>query len=291
MNTDGHRWEAVRSAGRFCVITVLSALLFTPPANAATPPLSAERAAAIVPKIKGVFTTAPEAPGDGTVDAPLMGNGDLGVCVTGPPEAQRFWISKCDFWKAEPGSGGPRPIGSIDVLIPKLKGAAYRAEQILYVPAVSVSLKTPKSKAAVRSWVPAMANLLVIELSVTGEPVEVTVKPWAQTGDGSTADKGAMKGAEWFVRRFKGRDLAWQSEGVVGVRYMGAAGRAFKLEPRKPVTVVAFVMTNQESERCAATVRTVTPRMDLGHVQRAWNVHDRWWREFWSKSYIEIGYP
>ena len=298
MNTDRHRWGCVEKAGRFCAITALTALLLASAAHAAGLPLSAERAAAIVPKYKGVFTSppevpanGPESPGDGVIDAPLMGNGDLGVCVTGPPEAQRFWISKCDFWKAKPGSGGPRPIGGIDILIPTLKGAAYRAEQTLYVPVVNVSLATAKSKVAVRSWVPAMASLLVIELSVTGEPVEVEVKPWAQTGDGSTADKGAMKGAEWFVRRFKGRDLAWQSEGVVGVRYMGAAGRAFKLEPRKPVTVVAFVMTNQESERCAATVRTVTPRMDLGHVQRAWNVHDRWWREFWSKSYIEIGDP
>ena len=268
----------------------LTALLFAPLGHAAvTLPLSAERAAAIVPKYKGVFTKAPS--GD-IVDAPLMGNGDLGVSVTGPPEAQRFGISKCDFWKAKPGSGGPRPIGGIDILIPKLKGAAYRAEQILYVPTVNISLSAPKSKVAVRSWVAAMANLLVIELSVTGEPVEVTVKPWAQTGDGSTTESGSIKGAEWFVRRFKGRGLAWPSEAAVGVRVTGAAEkRTFKLEPKKPVTIVAFVMTNQESKRCVAMVRSVTPRLDLGHVQRAWGVHDRWWREFWSKSYIEIGDP
>ncbi len=277
---------------RFCAVTVLIGLLLASAANAVTLPLSAERAAAIVPKYKGVFLKPPKAPSNGTIDAPLMGNGDLGVSVTGPPEAQRFAISKCDFWKAKPGSGGPRPIGGIDILIPKLKSAAYRAEQILYVPTVNVSLATAKSKVAVRSWIPAMANLLVIELSVTGEPVEVEVKPWAKTGNGSTTDSGSIKGAEWFVRRFRGNDIARPSEAAVGVRVMGGAeGLSFKLEPKKPVTVVAFVMTNQESKHYVGTVRAVTPRLDLGHVQRAWGVHDRWWREVWSKSYIEIGDP
>jgi hypothetical protein len=36
-------------------------------------------------------------------DGPLLGNGDLGVVLSGPPEEQRFHIGKNDFWYSEMG--------------------------------------------------------------------------------------------------------------------------------------------------------------------------------------------
>ena len=32
------------------------------------------------------------------VDGPILGNGDLGVAIGGPPEDQRFYFGKNDFW-------------------------------------------------------------------------------------------------------------------------------------------------------------------------------------------------
>ncbi len=77
---------------------------------------------AIVCKHRGVFRGPPrEVPTDKVVDGPILGNGDMGVVLSGAPEAQRFWISKCDFWKAKPGErlgGGPKVIGGLDLSIP-----------------------------------------------------------------------------------------------------------------------------------------------------------------------------
>jgi hypothetical protein len=77
----------------------------------------------------GVFTSPPcGVPSQETVDGPLLGNGDVGVVLSGTPEAQRFWISKSDCWKPKPGTTTPCPIGGIEVLIPAVEGAAYHAE-------------------------------------------------------------------------------------------------------------------------------------------------------------------
>lgn len=35
------------------------------------------------------------------VDGPIMGNGDVGIAMGGPPEQQRFYIGKNDFWSQQ----------------------------------------------------------------------------------------------------------------------------------------------------------------------------------------------
>ena len=44
-------------------------------------------------------------------DGPLLGNGDVGVVLAGPPEAQVFYIGKNDFWtrfQGDPNATSPR---------------------------------------------------------------------------------------------------------------------------------------------------------------------------------------
>ena len=63
-------------------------------------------------------------------DGPLLGNGDVGVVLAGPPEEQRFYIGKNDWWGYGDGSGA-MPAGGLTLAIPELKGASYRQEQDL----------------------------------------------------------------------------------------------------------------------------------------------------------------
>jgi alpha-L-fucosidase 2 len=124
----------------------------------------------IISKHKAVFGKPPgKVPRGGVVDGPLLGNGDVGVVLSGAPDAQRFWISKCDFWKA--AQAGPRVIGGLDLRIPALAGAAYHAEQIIYEAEIRSTFRTADGSVAIRSWVAALENLLVIELTSKGKPV------------------------------------------------------------------------------------------------------------------------
>lgn len=50
-----------------------------------------------VPSYKALWTSPPSrTPANHSVDGPLMGNGDFGVCLGGKPEALRFYLSKND---------------------------------------------------------------------------------------------------------------------------------------------------------------------------------------------------
>ena len=84
--------------------------------------------------------------------------------------------------------------GSIEISIPALAGATYLAEQDIYL-AITTSQSTKgDTKIVKRSYVAAMADFLIIELSVTGDSVDVETKLWAATGRGSTQELGSSDG-------------------------------------------------------------------------------------------------
>ena len=90
-------------------------------------------------------------------DAPLLGNGDLGVCIGGPPEDQGYWIAKNDFWKmrSRHDSTGVRMFGTLRVSVPCLQGASYHVEQELHSAVTLSRFSTGSATLHVRSWVAA----------------------------------------------------------------------------------------------------------------------------------------
>jgi len=74
-----------------------------------------------------VFNAPPRAvPTRSMPDGPLLGNGDVGVVLAGPPEAQMFYIGKNDFWTRAPNHAKPIAVGRVELNIPALAGATYR---------------------------------------------------------------------------------------------------------------------------------------------------------------------
>jgi hypothetical protein len=122
-----------------------------------------------------VFTAPPSnVPTPTMPDGPLLGNGDVGVVLAGPPEEQRFHIGKNDFWRRK----DPRVItvGALTLAIPELKGASYRQEQDLMLAEVRGSFARDDVAVRTRSFVDAGSNLLVTELSCVGKkPVTTSV--------------------------------------------------------------------------------------------------------------------
>ena len=147
----------------------------------------------IVSRYKTVFNTPPGGvPSRDSARGPLLGNGDLGVVISGRPEAQRFWISKNNFWRLKDGhrQGGPRPLGGVEINIPALAGGTYLVEQQLY-PAITVSKFTKgESTVTMRSCVTATDDYLLVELAVEGKPVKVETRLWVAPGRGSVEELG-----------------------------------------------------------------------------------------------------
>lgn len=131
-----------------------------------------------VTKHLGVFTQPPRhVPTSAMPDGPLLGNGDVGVALAGPPEAQTFYLGKNDFWTRHPAKAKVINVGRIELNIPALQGASYRQEQDLAQAEVRGTFTKGGLTLRTRSWVDANTNLLLTELQCAGvEPVNVTVQ-------------------------------------------------------------------------------------------------------------------
>ena len=120
----------------------------------------------IVAKHTFVMTQPPQHVPTGTVvDGPILGNGDLGVALGGPPEDQRFYFGKNDFWSQQQS---PMSVGGVALSIPDLAGASYRQEQDLSKAEVRGTFTKGSSTVHLRTWVGATENVMVTEMSLAG---------------------------------------------------------------------------------------------------------------------------
>jgi len=133
-----------------------------------------------VADFEAVWTAVPERiPSGYSVDAPLMGNGDMGVCIGGPPKSLRFYLAKNDFWKLKSkfGQCGPRVFGYLDIRSDDLKGASYRVEQAIANGLTKGIFKRDGLAVEVKSWIAATENIMIVELSANGIAA-MKVKLW-----------------------------------------------------------------------------------------------------------------
>jgi hypothetical protein len=156
---------------------------------------AADAAPEHVAKHSAVFTQpARNVPTRGMPDGPLLGNGDVGVVLAGPPEAQVFYLGKNDFWTRQPANAKVIAVGRVELHIPALQGASYRQEQDLAQAEVRGTFTKGGLTVRTRSWVDANTNLLLTELQCEGPaavPVAVRLSSGAG-GDvpGQVADPG-----------------------------------------------------------------------------------------------------
>ena len=221
--------------------------------------------------MKSVFTKPPQPlPLYEQLDAPLMGNGDMAVALCGDPENQQFWLSKNDLWELRPVwcMSGPRPFGHLDIKIPQLNGATYHAEQNLTDATTLATFTKGQTTVTMRSWVCATENLLVVELAASGSPVDGDVDLWipaqARTKPMSdhrpkhgTADEWVGMpaapvtdngtGTFWGVRGFD-KDVSVPAAAACAFRLQGGNGAHFRLQPGKPVVLVAAMKSLRQSK-------------------------------------------
>ena len=137
-----------------------------------------EHALRLVARHRGVFAAPPRGvPTNKVVDGPVLGNGDVGVALAGPPESQLWCIGKNDFWSTS--RRRVITVGGLRMAVPALAGATYRQEQDILKAEVRGAFAAEGLTVRTRSWVAATENLLVTELSCAGKPVEVTLAQFA----------------------------------------------------------------------------------------------------------------
>ncbi|MCE9610173.1 MAG: hypothetical protein K8R23_08180 [Chthoniobacter sp.] len=250
----------------------------------------------VVSAQKAVFGSLPKGKPSKTVaDGPLLGNGDMGVCIAGIEAGQRFWLCKNDFWKLahdyKTGPAGPRVFGGLDVTFPGLPGGA-KTEQHFYDAVTTSNWAGDKSGAGVevRSWVSATENMLVVELTASGRDVDAEVKLWVQEGNNSETPQGGQGAVQWVTRKFS-RDVDISTEVACAMKPLGAGAATFKLKVGQSVTILTAMQSAFKSRTPLDDVRkrmTGIGPADLADLRAR---HAAWWRDYWAKSYVEIGDP
>jgi len=268
----------------------------------------------IVSQYKTVMQQPPgRVPSRDTVDGPLLGNGDLGAVIGGKPEAQRFWISKNNFWRLIDGhrTGGPRLFGGLEVNIPALAGATYLTEQDLYTAITTSKFTKGDIVVVMRSIISATADVLLVELSATGGPVEVDTRMWAAPGRGSKEDVGRDGLILWatkaFTEKVKIPTAAATALTVMGAKAVNPAlepvdaanprkpmsqpGPKFTLEPGQKVTLALTMQSSYDSKTPLSAAVEMAKALNAEKVTKLLAEHTQWWRNFWAQSLVEIGDP
>jgi len=242
---------------------------------------------------KAVWTGPPQrTPARHSVGGPLLGNGDMGVCLGGKAESLRFYLSKNDFWrlKSQYGQSGPRVFGYLDVAIDALKGANYRIEQTICDGVATATLKRGPLTIRAKSWAAATENVLVVALSAEGGKAEARVRLSAARGNGSQSEDGRDGRILYAVRTFA-RDVDILTEAAAAMRIIGADEPAFALTPVRPVTIVVAMTSRFKHREPLAYVKQQVGKTDLRRVARLRRSHERWWARYWQRSWVRIGDP
>lgn len=242
-------------------------------------------------------------PAQCAVDAPLMGNGSMGVALSGRPESQVFYVARNDFWRLKSAldESFPLVLGKLCISIPELEGAGYHVEQHMYDATTTASFSKGDMTVTYSAYVPATADMLVVELGMEGAGAVKGKASISHMGKAETVDRPPYQrvypgrqslecgadGVQCLVRGFRD-SVDIPTEAAMAMRVEGSADGTFTLVPGRVVRIVCATTSNFKSKECGATaVRRVK-----GFTQKKWRAirkaHTAWWQEYWGKSYVSI---
>lgn len=241
---------------------------------------------------------------------PFLGNGDVGCLAATAYNSQTMLLSKVDFvtdgWSDWAGDGAAAlPVGGVRVTIdaPEASGFDYRMDLLANRLEMQTATKVPVRMC---SWLAAIENLLVTELTVQDPEADVgvTVETFAggTTGFyGASAQLGRNRVGQVTRTTKSTPDVEWVSRAGISTRIIGTEAQlkvvsdssvchTFRISGDHKVYVVSCVsgggMSGQAglTEACAR-LSGLTPR----RINEAKAEKDRWWQDMWRRSYVETG--
>lgn len=237
-------------------------------------------------RYKVVFTNPPQhVPTVKTPDAPLAGNGDIGITMGGTPDNLRFYIGKNDFWRAYPVyPGGIALPGGLDILFRELEGASYYAEQLPGSAEITAVFSTKANRVRLSAWVAATANKVVIELQ-SDKKQTVRIRLWAAEGNTSTTAQGKSP-VVWVSRSFANtRLLSWPTHIALA---LNTDKEELTLNPGETVRLVITAYTNHDTDDWKSKAISEAAWVTDSSLEQLKQEHRAWWADFWKLSHIEI---
>jgi len=255
-------------------------------------------AASDIDRFTTAFSGYPQnVPTDKNPDAPLAGNGDIGVTMCASPGMLRFYVGKNDFWRAYPehlqGSGPALP-GGLDITADIISRGRYAAEQLPGSAALKASFTDGADIFDIRAWVHATQNIVVLEMTAS-EKTELTLKLWSPEGYGSHNAFGHDDDVTWVTRSLGDvPEVEFPSDICMAVNVPDST---VILNPGEKSIVVLTAFTNHDTadwkqaaiggaRLFSGKIHSWEKAMALKSLAKS---HQQWWDSFWNESGVDIG--
>lgn len=232
-------------------------------------------------------------PNNASVDAPLMGNGDLTMSVGYKSGTLSYYLSKNDFWRLRSkadGLSGPRVVGVLDLKITGLDDASFSAEQLLNNGNTTTSLKNQHHGLEVKSWVSATSNLVFIELKAVDKELQVSIDLTAPKNSMAKLETGKTGDINWLTRSFVD-SVDIPTEVSVALKKLNYGVNMQMIEPGKPLILALTVESNFKQKNTLAYVLNQIKKINKGSVAKIEQQHNKWWKGYWDKSSITVENP
>jgi alpha-L-fucosidase 2 len=259
---------------------------------AAADSVTANEATRIVAQYQGVWTSPPTQLTNGeTTDAPLMGNGDVGVAVGGSINDQTFYVGKNDFFST--ASNVIEPLGRIVVAAPSMAGSSYHVVQNIAQAQVLGTYTLGSTTLSTTSWVSATENVFATTFSLTGGSAQnITISlqngagaaPTVST-TGNDLDANVMAGTTSAT----GNPVARMAARTIG-QTQSISGNTLTLtiQPGTTSTLVVGIESNNNSSNYQSAADSLVSALAQTDVNNLLTSHEAWWTSYWSQSYVEI---
>jgi hypothetical protein len=229
-------------------------------------------------------------PNDVSIDAPLMGNGDVMMSVGYKKNCLRYYLSKNDFWRLVSrgdGLSGPRSAGFVDITIEGFNDATFGAEQFLENGITTCYLQKNDQKIKARSWVSATDNYIFFEFEAIDKPVKISVDLAVSENKQALVKTGKLNNCYWQTRAFVDSvDIA--SEVAVALKSINYDDNVIELQPGKKLIITVAVGSKFKNKEPLKYVLNKVSKIDGNTIKTLMGQHDKWWNAYWKKSSIQV---
>ncbi|MEO8416946.1 MAG: hypothetical protein ABI472_25005, partial [Ginsengibacter sp.] len=229
-------------------------------------------------------------PNNVSIDAPLMGNGDVTMSVGYQENHLRYYLSKNDFWRLRSkadGLSGPRVVGFVDIKIDGFDNAGFTATQLISNGITTCILQKNDQKIKVKSWVQATQNLVFIELEAISKATNISITDSAPDNKRAEFKKGEVQQIHWFTRAFND-SVDIPTEVAVALKTINYKGLHILLQPAKKLVIVLAIKSRFKNKTPLNYVLGQVKKINENSIAPLLQKHEKWWETYWNKSSITL---
>jgi hypothetical protein len=269
---------------------------------------------------KAVFTERPMLiPSNAVVDAPIAGNGDIGITVNAVDTAEgkghphpgntvgrdimpipldhavEVYVGKNDFWKGTAHTQdkgwewyGIRSLGKLLIVFDRFGGCDYYAEQIIRDGTLTVKLTKGESSVLVTLCAVRGENLVVGRVENRGKPVTGRIELRVTRAADAEFTEEYSGGVCAFTKSYSGPDLAFPTAAAAMAKVLDSPDNTFTLGEGGEAWVIVSVFTNHDAADYREKVKSVLENTTRSTIAGALAKNRAWWEDFWLSSGVRL---